>query len=224
MKIVTLANLKGGSGKTSGAVPLAYWASRRHKTAVVDLDASESATQWIEAAHLASTMLGLYTIRIQDLKHTLGELEEAGFEYVFLDTPSFVEATVMRCMAVADLVAIPVHIGTGDIGQLPRTLDLLELPMQANPDLKVVAYVNHGGTMKRVEQETHLALEELSKRYPFSVMRFGIPMRTIYATAKGRVPDGWHYQQLWNDLQARMEGKALGEFVMPGPEHGDLNA
>lgn len=196
MKVITVANLKGGSGKTSAAVPLGYWSAQAGlSSAVIDLDTSESASQWIQSAHLASTMLGTYKVSIERLQATLDELEDAVFDRVFVDTPSFNEAVVIRAMGVSDAVLIPVRIGTGDLGQLPRTLDLLDLPRRANADLKVFLLPNHTGTMKAVERDTMNVLEGLREQYNFTVLP-GVPLRSQYATAKGSVPTGEHYQQL----------------------------
>ena len=49
-KIIAFANQKGGSGKTTLSANLAVlWANSKYKVAVVDADAQNSLTYWLEA-------------------------------------------------------------------------------------------------------------------------------------------------------------------------------
>ena len=49
-KIITFANQKGGSGKTTLSANLAVlWANSNYKVAVIDADAQRSLTNWLEA-------------------------------------------------------------------------------------------------------------------------------------------------------------------------------
>ena len=49
-KIISFANQKGGSGKTTLAANLAVlWANSNYRVAVIDADAQNSLTYWIEA-------------------------------------------------------------------------------------------------------------------------------------------------------------------------------
>ena len=49
-KIITFANQKGGSGKTTLSVNLAVlWSNSQYRVAVIDADAQKSLTYWLEA-------------------------------------------------------------------------------------------------------------------------------------------------------------------------------
>ena len=49
-KIISFANQKGGSGKTTLSANLAVlWANSDYKVAVIDADAQKSLTYWLDA-------------------------------------------------------------------------------------------------------------------------------------------------------------------------------
>jgi len=200
VKVISVIGLKGGSGKTSTAVPLAYEASQRGTTVLLDLDPTLSATQWLEAAdmtgerlmHAAPPLDGL-TAAVRGLRAT-GEVE-----YLVLDTPPVSREACMLAAGQADLVVIPVHVGTGDLAQVVQTLDLLDMPRRANPKLEVRALLNHAGTMPAVTRETRAALEGAG----LTVVTTEIPSLRVYVTAKGTAPDGrWpHFAALWTEIE-----------------------
>lgn len=58
MKTITLANMKGGVGKTSCAVHLATGLARKHKVLLVDMDPQGNATAWLLGLARAETGMG----------------------------------------------------------------------------------------------------------------------------------------------------------------------
>ena len=197
-RVIAITNLKGGSGKTSTAVPLACMAARTGKTVLLDLDPTGSAAQW----HAAAGLEDLFTCqRITDeqLAPTLQQLNAQGdIQYVVLDTPPVAKEVTLQSMGEADLVLFPTHVGSGDLAQLVQTLGLLRLPLKANPALKYMVVLNHAGTMPAVTRETRQVVEE----YGALVAATEIPYRKTYIMAKGSRPtaDWWHFEQLWREV------------------------
>jgi chromosome partitioning protein len=206
MKVISIVGLKGGSGKTSTAVPLAWQASLAGPTAILDLDPTPSASQWVEAADMTSDNLVAQRLDPRDLSATMRDVRRSGaIEYVVIDTPPVARDVCMQTAGVADLVVIPVHIGSGDLAQLVQTLDLMELPRRGRPELPIVVVLNHAGTMPALARETRATIEadEVVQELGVKVAATEIPYLKLYATAKGAKPGvkWWHYEKLWTELR-----------------------
>lgn len=201
MRVIAIVNKKGGAGKTSAAVPLAYAAATEGRVAVIDLDPTPSASQWISAASLISTRLGIYTIRPDDLDQALGEIRAAGVDWVIIDTPPGEKelGTQIQAMVEADLVLIPLHSGSGDVAQVVDTFRAMRAPMKIKPDLKHLVVLNHTRTgVSHVDRITRESLEELGA----NVAKAHVPFLDQYRMAKGAVPTGDHYPQVFEEIKA----------------------
>lgn len=199
VNVVAITNVKGGSGKTSTAVPLAWLAAQHGRTVLLDLDPSGSATQWHTTAGL-SDHFECRRLSHDQLGACIDELRGTGdTRWVIIDTPAVREEMITPAMGEADLVVFPVHTGTGDLGQLAQTAKLLRLPLRANPNLRYTVVINHTGRAPGVDRDTRAAIEE----FGMPVAKTEIPDLKIYSTAKGVRPNVkmWHYESLWRELQ-----------------------
>lgn len=194
MKVIGILGLKGGSGKTSTAVPLAWQASRRGRTVLLDLDPTLSATQWLDVAELASDDLMTAALTVEELPGAVEQLRGAGVEFLVLDTPPVSAASVRAVAGVSDLLLMPVHMGAGDMAQVVQTLELLGAePLQA----PVRGLMNHSG-MAAVARDTRAALEGAG----LPMLATEIPYLRVYVMAKGSNPDGWpHFEELWTEVE-----------------------
>lgn len=207
MKTISVIGLKGGSGKTSTAVPLACEASRSGATVVLDMDPTPSATQWIEAAGLTGDDLVGHRLDPRELERTIAELRDSGaVKWVVVDTPPVDRFVCVQAAGVANIVVIPVHIGSGDLAQLVQTLDLLSLPRRADPSLQVLIVLNHAGTMPAQTRATREVIEGSAEVQALGahLARMAIPYRATYVNAKGNRPtaDWWHFRELWREVEA----------------------
>jgi len=106
MRVILVANPKGGSGKTTLSINLAgYLASRNERVAMLDLDRQRSATQW-----LAMRDASLPAI---DLMH---EGQKAVSDWLVIDSPAGLHGkNLVRALKLAHKVVVPIAPSLFDI-------------------------------------------------------------------------------------------------------------
>ena len=118
-RVVTVANLKGGSAKTTSAVYLAHeWHRAGHRVLVVDADPQGSALRWSELAGWPLPALGL---PVRDLHRRLAGIVGDGYDLVVVDTPPMDEAggIVHSALRAASDVVVPVAPTMVELDRLP---------------------------------------------------------------------------------------------------------
>jgi len=128
--IYTVANLKGGPGKTTTSMFLAAGLDQRgSKVTLVDADAQGSALSWAEKTEPRFLTVAMPTRTI----HTqIGHLLADPSDDVVIDTPPqgrLVISSAIRAAATAasgGIVIVPVQPTTGDIDQLGETMELIK--------------------------------------------------------------------------------------------------
>lgn len=126
MKVIVIASQKGGAGKTTLATHLAVAAglSGVGKVLVMDMDEQGSLTQWWNAREAEAPYLTQATL--SELPEKIKELEKAGFELLFIDTPPKVTEEIRQAVNVADLVVIPVRPSPNDLRAVGATVDIVK--------------------------------------------------------------------------------------------------
>lgn len=127
--IITIAQQKGGAGKTTLAIQLAVaWRLAGKKVAVVDIDPQGSLTAW----HGVRTADGRDAA---DLTHvqitgwrTQKEVERLARDHdvVVVDSPPHAETEARIAVRVADLVVVPVQPSPMDVWASRPTLDMAQ--------------------------------------------------------------------------------------------------
>ncbi len=132
--IIAVANLKGGTGKTTVAVNIAAALAGRTAVSVVDADAQGSATADARPGNLPVAVLPL---PLDDerganrwIEHVLG-IES---DIVVIDCPPHVGTTTESAVAIADLVLIPVFPSAADLIATMAALELVQRAMEARRD------------------------------------------------------------------------------------------
>lgn len=129
-KIVTIAQQKGGAGKTTVSVHLAAaWAAMKGKSvALVDVDPQGSLGEWFEARERAlgedGAGLEFRTASGWGARREAQRLTR-DFDYVVVDTPPHADLDAKPAIEAADLVIIPVQPTPVDLWATRSTLELL---------------------------------------------------------------------------------------------------
>ena len=119
-KIIALANQKGGTGKTTTAVHLAYWLSQRGQVLVVDADAQQSSATWLEDLNLRGEIIHAP----DDLFERLPQLREE-YDFVVVDGPASMSETTRVILTRADLALVPCRPAGLDMHSSNRVIRLI---------------------------------------------------------------------------------------------------
>lgn len=126
MKTIVLASQKGGVGKTTLTAHLAVasFLSGNEKTLIMDMDAQGSLSAWWNVREADMPYMTQSTL--SELPAKIKELEKAGFEMLFIDTPPAVTDEIKQVVNIADLVIIPVRPSPHDLRSVGATVDIIE--------------------------------------------------------------------------------------------------
>ena len=119
-KVISLANQKGGSGKTTISVNLAVlWSNSGYKVAIVDADNQKSLTDWYEARKNYygedDTGIELFTYNQSNFTQVIKDLKKK-FDYVIIDSAPSITFDSIIIARSSNHIFVPVQ---------PSPLDLL---------------------------------------------------------------------------------------------------
>jgi chromosome partitioning protein len=126
--VITIAQQKGGAGKTTLAAHLAIaWAGQGRRVALVDIDPQGSLAAWhaLRAERLGTGRTGLDFAAITGWR-TAAEVERraGNHDIVVVDSPPHAETEAKLAIRAADLVILPVQASPMDVWATRPTLDL----------------------------------------------------------------------------------------------------
>lgn len=127
-KVITIAQQKGGSGKTTLAVNLAIsFAASGLRVALLDTDPQGSLGRWFMARRdrLGDPGLDLSTASAWGVSYECEKLRKTN-DIIIIDTPPKVDADLRPALRAADLVLIPVASSHVDLWATEGVLDLAE--------------------------------------------------------------------------------------------------
>lgn len=127
--ILTIANQKGGAGKTTLTLNLAgYWASQGHRVKVIDMDPQHSALDWVDVRSNNEAAAHLFDVEgyPKESLHRNIAAKAQGFDIVVVDTPPQVAGLARSAALSSDLVLIPLRPSSADLWAADGTVKLLE--------------------------------------------------------------------------------------------------
>ena len=150
MAVITVAQQKGGAGKTTLAANLAALLAATLRVAVLDIDPQKSLTRWhaIRAARSpAVAALAFSDLSGWRLGPELDRLRR-GYDVVLVDSAPHVDSDARRAIRGADLVVIPVQPSPPDIWAAEGTLKLAA--EEKRPACLVLNRVSGGTRLRQV--------------------------------------------------------------------------
>jgi chromosome partitioning protein len=122
--IITVATMKGGSGKSTVASCLAvYWHLRGRRPTLIDADPQRSIMR-LAARERALGSVAVIENATEEATMTARRIASTG-GLVIIDTPGFRSKTTLDCLAASDLLLIPVKPSPFDVDRMLDTLGFL---------------------------------------------------------------------------------------------------
>ncbi len=122
--VITVATMKGGSGKSTVASCLAvHWHLGGRRPTLIDADPQRSIAR-LAARERALGGVPVIEDMSVDACKTARRLA-AGGGPVIIDTPGFNSATTLACLAATDFLLLPVKPSPFDVDRMLDTLDVL---------------------------------------------------------------------------------------------------
>ena len=135
--IFTIANRKGGVGKTTLATNLAVALSNKGKLLLVDADEQRSAFQWNEHRQ---NKLDAITIH-ENLLDTLEPLNEK-YDFILIDVAGRDSEIFREALLVSDKIIVPTQASLLDLEVIPYIADKIKEAQEKNPLLKASVVIN----------------------------------------------------------------------------------
>jgi chromosome partitioning protein len=177
-KIITVAQQKGGSGKTTIAANLAVAFLRRgHSVALLDTDPQGSLGRWFmtRRERLGEAGLEFSTSSAWGVSYECEKLRKTA-DYIIIDTPPKVDADLRPALREADLVIVPVASSHVDLWATEGVLDLAR-----REGKRATVVLNRAKAGTRLAAEVAAAAAGLEAEVAATI----IANRVIYAESLG---------------------------------------
>ncbi len=202
--VITVAQQKGGSGKTMLAANLAACLAHGKTTAILDIDPQHSLARWhaLRGRHDPTPA----SVTLSDVSgwRLAGELDRLRREHelVVVDTPPVIDNDARRAIRAADLVVIPLQPSAPDLWAAEGTLK-----MAAEEKRAVCVVLNRVAATGKQRQEME---DELHQR-GITVLSAALGNRAAFSQAFAR---GLGVTEAAPKTSAAKEVHAMAESLM----------
>lgn len=167
MKIITVAHQKGGVGKTTLALNLAYCFKEGARVAIIDTDPQGS----ISNIKPILEQHGIALIAPQDIDKVRNQ-----YDIAVIDTPPYLSTTLPEFFKYSDFVLVPTKASVLDIMAIRATIKLLREAMRERPQLKASIVLNMVKSRSAITAE----IKEILDEYKFPILNTMVSDRVSY--------------------------------------------
>jgi len=178
-KIITIANQKGGCGKTTLTMQLAGTLGKRGQSVlVIDADPQGTAVRWAASAPDEHP----FPARVVSLSAAGGKVHReakkfiADYAYLLIDCPPAIDSPVPQsALLISDLALVPIIPSPADLWAATGIQKLIDLVMPVNEELQTRLVAN----MVQATSLSRDALEAM-ERFGIPQLRASLGLRTAY--------------------------------------------
>ena len=179
-KVITIAQQKGGTGKTTLSVHLALAFIKYHnlKVAIIDTDPQGSLGKWFmirTEKKVSNEGLTFKTASLWGAQYE-AKILKADHDIVIIDTPPKIESDARPAIEAADLVLIPMAASHVDFW---ATGAIVEIAKQANK--KILVQINRSNQRSKLIDKTNDFIKSLNLTSTKTI----IGNRQIYTSSMG---------------------------------------
>ena len=205
-KVITIAQQKGGTGKTTLAVHLAMAFIKYHnlKVAIIDTDPQGSLGKWFmirTEKKVSNENLTFKTASLWGAQYESKTLKN-DHDIVIIDTPPKIESDARPSIEAADLVLIPMAASHVDFW---ATGAIVEIAKKANK--KILAQINRSSQRSKLIDKTKDFIKSLDLESTQTI----IGNRQIYTSSMGEGKTAVEKQRKGNAVD---EIKKLSEQIL----------
>ena len=129
-KVISLANQKGGSGKTTLSANLSVlWSNSGYKVAIIDADNQRSLSNWYDSRKKYygenDTGITRYSFDSIDFNQTIKDIKKK-FDFVIVDSPPSITMTSITILRASNHIFVPVQPSPLDLIATIPFLDLIK--------------------------------------------------------------------------------------------------
>jgi chromosome partitioning protein len=171
--VITVAQQKGGAGKTTLAANITAALAQDRRVALIDVDPQHSLTRWHALRPKDAATVAFAEVQGWRLTNALDRLK-AQHDVVVIDSPPQIDTDARVAVRMADLVLIPVQPSPPDIWAADATLALASA--ERRPSVLVLNRVPQAGKLRQ-------AMEAELRHSGKPVLTASIGNRVGFATA-----------------------------------------
>jgi len=178
--IITVANAKGGVGKSTISYCLAcYYSERGAACAVLDEDIQQSISDQIEQFKERGDDVTVSLIDRTKLKsfRDLSDSKKYPYDIIFIDSPPVLTTQLEAIYDISDMILIPIKPSINDYNSLMRSKDFIKEAMDRNPDLVTAIVINMAVASSTIQENFREAFQDEER---IKVLKTQLAQRVIY--------------------------------------------